>query len=460
MRTFRVVVATSVVATSATLLSGCEALTNNSFIGGDDAVIRDRGQDYEQSKIGAPLVVPAHLDGQKVQTMLEIPDIGTAAIESDQEFEIPRPEFFIAEAGNDKVNMDRAGDERLIVVNEPIDQVWAKVQEFWRFNAQPLAVSDPKQAMMETEWIESDVEAPGFFSRMVSKLTFSEIEGPTRDKLRVYLRPDDQATKTSIRLSHLRASTEGAAPDWSDSAQDVNYKSEVMYELLHYLSKNTIESTASAERARQNQRGRVFLGRDSHGKPVLKMTVSVDKAWEMLEQSLLGAQVDVGSSDKQLGKYYITYTSKAPLIEEEEDDRGFFEWLHGDREDIKINTAAIQGALGVDDEDPNAGPRYSSKPQVELSDSPEAEQQRLAEQDGYKIWLGDRIIYVFASGEDDGANVDPQSGEVTYTGQYQVKVSRRSSGIYVSLLTDQENPAPVGVAEELFWKLRDQIQSN
>ncbi|RDE24264.1 outer membrane protein assembly factor BamC [Motiliproteus coralliicola] len=453
----RVVLAASFVA-----LSGCETLTNNFLYGGEDAVIRDRGQDYEKSEIAAPLVVPSHLDSERIQNTLEIPDIGTAAVATDDEFEIPRPDFFIAEAGNEKVNLAREGQQRLIVVNEPIGQVWTKVQDFWGYNDQAIAISDPRQGMMETAWIDSGGEEPGFFSRMVARLTFSDVEeGPTRDKLRVYLRPDlEDQNKTSIRLDHLRTSTREAEEpaDWSGKSKSVSYQSEVMYDLLHYLSKNTIEATASAERARRAQQGRVFIGRDSRGKPVLKMTVPVDQAWDMLESSLLSADVDVGSFDRSLGKYYITYSSSAALLDESEDDVGFLDWLHGNREDIKISSEVLATALGAE-EDPNEGPRYSSKPEVELADNPDLEQQRLAAQDGYKIWLGDRIIYVFGNG-DQGGDVDPETGELVYTGRYQVAMTRRSSGVYVSLLTDKGIPAPVGVAEELFWKLRDQMQPN
>lgn len=452
----------AVLAVSIISLAGCETLTNNFLYGGEDAVIRDRGQDYEKAQISPPLVVPSHLDSNTIQNTLEIPDIGTAAVESDQEFEIPRPDFFIAEAGNEKVNLARQGNQRLIVVNEPIDQVWIKVQDFWNFNDQPIEISDPRQGMMETAWIDSGGEEPGFFSRMVARLTFSDVEeGPTRDKLRLYLRPDSESqSKTSIRLDHLRASSSDTdqPADWSGKSQSVSYQSEVMYDLLHYLSKNTIEATASAERARRAQQGQVFIGRDSQGKPVLKMTVPVDQAWSMLENSLLSSEIDVGSFDRSLGKYYITYTSAAPLVDDTEDEVGFLDWLHGDREDIKISSDVLAGVLGAED-DPNEGPRYSSKPEPELIDNPDLEQQRLAARDGYKIWLGGRIIYVFDSGQQSG-DLDPETGELLFTGKYQVAMTRRSSGIYVSLLTDKGTPAPVGVAEELFWKLRDQMQFN
>ena len=444
---------------SALLLSGCGALTDNALIGGEDAVFRDRGQDYEESQVQKPLEVPPHLSSDKIRTLLPVPDIGEAAIESEQEFEVPRPDFFIAEAGNDKVNMAREGRERLIIVDDSKAEVWSKLQSFWDENQQEIVITDPERGMMETAWIDSGEEQPGFFSRLVSKLTSKDVQGPAHDKLRAFIKPiDGDAGKTSIRLRHLRAplNDPNQQPDWGGAAEDVDYKSQLMYELLHYLSQSSVETTASAAQQRAQQSGRVFIGRSSLEQPVLKLTVSVDQAWTLLEQALLKAQVDVGSSDRSLGKYYVTYT--ATVLPEEAESPGFFDWLHGEREDIMISSDAIQGALGVESEEADSGPRYSSKPAVVLDDSPEAEQQRLKESDGYKIWLGDRVIYVFGSDQPQPElETDPDTGDIRYTGRYQIKLTRRSSGVYVTVLNEQAEPAPHNIAEELLWDLKEQM---
>ena len=202
----------------------------------------------------------------------------------------------------------------------------------------------------------------------------------------------------------------------------------------------------------------MYFGRGSKGEPVLKLTVSVDQAWEQLDQALKQAQVDVGSSNRQLGRYYITYTSPVP-IESDQDSAGFFEWLHGDREDVVINTDALDAALGIESDEANEGPRYSSKAVI----SPEqldakARQQRLADSEGYKIWLGEKVLYVFDSQQNDAAvQQNPESGVLEYTGRYQVKLTRRSSGVYVSILTEAVQPAPKSVAEDILWTLKENI---
>ena len=450
-------------AIAAIQLSGCGLIFNNDLIGGDEAYIRDRGQDYEKSQEGKELVVPAHLDSDKVQDQLVVPEIGTAAVESDKEFEIPRPDFFVAEAGNEKVNLARAGQDRLILVNEPQQQVWQKLQEFWASNDQPIAIADPAQGLMETAWIDSGEEDPGFISQMVASMTFSDVDGPAMDKLRTYIKPvDGDTSKTSIRLQHLRASISDTdqAADWSSAGQDVHYKSKMMYEILHYLSKSTVETTASAARLRQTQQGRVYFGRGSKGEPVLKLTAPVDQAWDQLDKALQQANVDVGSSNRQLGRYYITYTSAIP-VEADDDNTGFFEWLHGDREDFVIDTKAFGEALGVESDEPE-GPEYSNKTaEQKAATEVKSEQQRMVESEGYKIWIGEKVLYVFSDAADDERiSVNSETGAVEFTGRYQVKLTRRSSGVYVSILTEASEPAPKSVAEDILWTLKENIPAS
>ena len=445
---------------SVLLLSSCSALTDNRFIGGEDAVLRDRAQDYEGSEVAKALVIPSHLDSDKVKDLLIVPDIGIAATTSDKDFEIPRPDFFLAEAGNDKVNLARAGQERLIIVNEPLPRVWDKLQTFWRSNNQTIVLNDPEQGLMETAWINSGEAAPGFFSRLVANLTFNKVEGPAHDKLRLYLKPvEGAADKTSIRLRHLRAAITdtGQAADWSADSQQVGYKSQMMYEILHYLSHSTEESTASAVRERQNQRGRIYFGRSSQGEPVLKLAVSVDEAWDRIQQGLIQAQVNVGSADKNLGKYYITYSSLVPV--DNQKPVGFFGWLHGKDDDITFDTGALGSELTAQADE--QAPVYSATvtPGVQRSeaDANRIEPRETLDSDGYKIWLDNTLIYIFGDKKDKQTAVDKASAAVTFTGQYQILLTRRNSGVYVSVLTAGGLPAAVSVAEDILWTLKENM---
>ena len=456
MKQYYIFIARAVaVLTGSAILSGCGWMTDNALIG-DNGLVRDRTQDYEKAVTIPRLEVPEHLDDDAIRDILIIPDVGTVASRSEEEFEVPRPDFFYAESGNEIVSLAREGFDKYIVVDEPIRDVWQKVGDFWSYNEVDIDLSNPAQGVMETAWIQERVEEPGFFSSLLNKATFQDVEGPHRDKLRVLLARADDEGRTAIKMQHLRVSSteEASQPDWSAQSRDVSYKSEMMYELLHYLSRTTSTKTAKTLLSRQSSgRGAALLGRDSNGNPVLKLATGIDNAWEWVDTAMSAAEVDVGSSDRSLGKYYITYTTSTAFAESS--DGGFWsfiDWLHGDREEISISTGFLEDAIGIepDEEDAANKIRYSQ------NDVEEVDPNDLSKKEGYKIWLGGKAIYVFETSKSDFVE-NKETGELEHTGHYQIKLSRRRSGVYVSVLTDASIEASAIVAEEILWNIKDNL---
>ncbi|WP_207061924.1 outer membrane protein assembly factor BamC [Motiliproteus sp. SC1-56] len=439
----------SVVALAGLMLAGC-ASVNDVLPGGDEWAIRDRSQDYQQARTLARIEVPAHLDAEAIEDILVVPEVSEVATATGRDFEVPRPSFFYAEAGNEVVNLAREGQEKLILVDEPQEVVWEKVQGFWRYNEVDIALMDPELGIMETAWIAGREEAPGFFTTLLKRATFQEVEPPYQDKLRLVLTRPADAGQTAIRLQHARLPADTESVDWSRQAEDLSYKSEIMYELLHYLSKSSADTSARGLARRQQGTSPALLGRDSRGEPVLKLSADIDVAWSQLEQAMTRAELDVGSADRALGKYYITYTTATAFDAEEEGGFwGFLSWLHGDREDITISDSVLSSAFGIEP-DEKARIRYSRN-----EPSPD-EPVALEEQEGYKIYLGERVIYVFGS-DKSGFEKNEATGKLEHTGQYQVKLNRQRSGVYVSVLTDGAEPAPDTVAEEILWEIKENM---
>ncbi len=442
-------VAVTVVLASVVGLSAC---SNNPFYG-DEGIVRDKKQDYEAATTVPRIKVPDHLDSSSIQDLLVVPEVGTVAIKQEGDFEVPRPSFFYAEAGNDVVNMARDGKEKYILVNEKPEDVWQKMTEFWSFNHLKLAVIDPQQGVMETSWIRDEPEESGFFTGLVKSVTFQGDDENRLDKLRVKLARDDDPNRTAIRMQHIRvtAEEEPAAADWSKEETDVSYKSDMMYALLHYLSKATDSTTAVALKKRETQTELVTqLGRDADSNPVLKVVGDVDDVWASIGDAMDEAQMDVGSSNKEIGKYYLTYTTTTRFNEDDVGGFwGFIKWLHSDRDEITVNTDFLSRAIGVETEEDKI--RYSA------NENTAEDPNSLENKDGYKIWLGGRVVYVFESGEN--ASLNEETGELEHTGLYQVKLSRRSNGVYVSVLTDEAAPANSIVAEEILWVIKENIRS-
>ena len=445
-------------------LSGCSTLKNNPLYG-EEGVIRDRSQDYELARRAERLQLPPHLRAKTMQEQLVVPDVGVTATRSNAEFEVPRPEFFYAESGSDRVNLRREDGEKLIVVDEPIADVWLKAQDFWSFNNIEISRADPRQGIMETAWIELDGREYSFIDRWVKRLTLQSVDGATKNKLLMSLRPDpDDYGRTSVRLRHVQfpADAEVAEINWDQQARDVEYKSDMMFELLRYFSKSSEPQTANTYTAMQAQQvQRPLLGRDSRGNPVLKVNAEIDQAWEQVSSALDKAGVDVGTRDQEAGIFYLTYTTTTPVDDTEK--MGFFEWLHSDRGEIKLDTSMISRALGGDEEE-QGGIRYSSGQSgpvqaVEDADTPVdndlSDPNNLANQKGYKIWFAGKVIYVFGGGESGVYN--EETGSYEHTGRYQLHMNRTRSGVFLSVTDEEGLAAPPVVAEEILWAVKDQL---
>lgn len=448
-------------------LTGCSMVENNPLYG-DNGVIRDRSQDYELARKSERLQLPPHLRAKTMQEQLVVPDVGATATRSDAEFEVPRPEFFYAESGSDSVNFRRVEGEKVILVDEPIADVWLKAQDFWAFNDLDIVRSDPRQGVMETDWIVLDGRDYGFVDLWVKRLTLQDVDGPTRNKLRMTLRPDpDNYGRTAVRLKHVQFPEDAdvASIDWDNQARDVGYKSDMMFELLRYLSKASSQHTANTLVALQQQRAdRPLLGRDSRGNPVLKISAPIDTAWVQVDRALDKAQVDVGTRDQAAGIFYLTYTTTTPFDDTEK--MGFFEWLHSDRGEIKLDTSMISAALGGEEED-ETGVRYSAVGALPSSERVEEDGELTTElsdptnpanQKGYKIWFGGKVVYVFGNGE--SGNYNAETGNYEHTGRYQLKLNRTRSGVFLSVHNADGLEAPAIVAEEILWAVKDELPQN
>ncbi|MBV1789149.1 outer membrane protein assembly factor BamC [Marinobacterium sp. D7] len=447
----------------AAALSGCGVLKDNPLYG-ESGLVRDRGQDYERAGAGERLALPPGMRARQTQEQLVVPEVGTTATALQGEFKVPRPEFFYVESGTDKVNLKREDGERVLVVDEPIADVWVKLQEFWAFNNIDLSLVDPRQGVMETDWITLEGDNYGFVDGWIKRLTFQDIEGESRNKLRVTLRPEqDDYERTSIRMQHVKypLEQEVSAVDWDNDSQEIEYKADMMFEMLRFLSKSSEPDSQSLLAMQNKTHAGAQLGRDSRGHPVLRLSAPIDESWAQLNEALDATTIDVGTRDQKAGKVYLTYTTSTPVDDTER--MGFFEWLHSDRDEIKLDTGFLDSALGGGDDADADAIQYSSgkapsggdEADGKLAGSDLADPNNLANQKGYKIWLGGKVIYVFG-GQGSGV-YNSETNAYEHTGRYQLKLNRTRNGVFLSVLTDQGLAAPNLVAEEILWTLKDHL---
>lgn len=470
-------------------IAGCGSISNPIY--GESGIINDRSQNYEKSESTQRLELPPSLQARskQMEDRLSVPSAGQTASVRTSDFEVPRPEFFYADAGSEKVNLKRENGDKILIVDEPVGDVWIQLQDFLRFNDVELAKSSPREGVMETAWIDSDGKDYSFIDSLIKRMTFQDIDGAVSDKLQLSVRPvKDDYNRTSIAMKHVRVAQDAktSAVDWSNSAQDVGYKSDMMFEVLRYLSKSSNDVTTQSALVKQkSQQIRPQLGRDSKGFPALKVTAPVDQAWQQIDSALTRSGLDIGTRDQETGVFYMTYTTSTPFDETEK--MGFFEWLHSDRKEIKLSTGGVASALGFSDEGEQVS--YSAKavshPEVKEStlktplkseaeesivtiasttnDLAETDQTNYsvndpndpANQKGFKIWFNGKVVYNF--GAEEGGVYNTESGAYEHVGQYQLRMNRTANGVYLTVKTPEGYSAPAVIADEILWQIKDNI---
>lgn len=452
--------------TGALGLTGCSVLENNPIYG-EQGIIHDRSKDYLKAAQGTRLVFPETAKAKQVQDSLTIPEIGDTATDRLSDFSAPRPTFFYADTTTDKVDVARKDGHKLIMVDSDVEHVWQQIQDFWAYNNVQIAKADPVSRVMETEWIRNTPESTGLLDGWLKKLTFSTDSSNVEDKLRIELSQNvDERGRTAINMRHIRRDQKSKDQplDWSVQSNDVGYQSDMMFEMLRYLSRAAqAEDAPSLVRYSQKSIGALYqIGRDSTGRPVLKINQPIDEAWLAVSQAMSKDNWDVGTRDKNKGIIYLSFTSKLPVAERE--NQGFFAWLHSDREEIKLSTSFLGDAFGGDDSAKGNNEIFYTKKSLVSAEQPnedgtlktaeQIEQERLANSDGFKIWFGDKVVYVFGGGEAKKVETD---GAVELTAPYQLHFNRTRTGVYLSVLTDKEEAASVPRAEEMLWTLKEAL---
>ncbi|MGI9135079.1 MAG: outer membrane protein assembly factor BamC, partial [Rhodoferax sp.] len=100
------------------------------------------------------------------------------------------------------VRIERAGNQRWLVVNRPAEKLWDSVKDFWQENGFVLAMDKSDLGIMETDWAENRSKIPldavrNFLGKMLDSL-YSTGE---RDKFRTRLERNAQG-ETEIFISH------------------------------------------------------------------------------------------------------------------------------------------------------------------------------------------------------------------------------------------------------------------
>ncbi|MEO8014247.1 MAG: outer membrane protein assembly factor BamC [Polaromonas sp.] len=271
--------------------------------------------DYKSSGTKGPsLDVPPDLTQLSRDTRYVVP--GTAVSASSYQIGQPAQAVTTAAAAVGDVRIERAGNQRWLVVNRSADKLWTPVRDFWLESGFLLAQDQENLGIMETDYAENRAKLPQDFIRNALGKVFDSLYSTgERDKFRTRLerRPDGG---TEIYISHRGMeeivtgskgggnSAGGDGTIWQPRPTDPELEAEFLRRLMVKLGVTQEQSKALIAAGATTQTSRIAM---LNNLPVVQIDEGFERAWRRVGLALDRTGFTVEDRDRSQGTYFVRY---------------------------------------------------------------------------------------------------------------------------------------------------------
>ncbi|MBL8440935.1 MAG: outer membrane protein assembly factor BamC [Betaproteobacteria bacterium] len=226
----------------------------------------------------------------------------------------------------DNIRIERAGQQRWLVVALPPDKLWTTIKDFWQETGFIINLERPEAGVMETDWAENRAKIPSDIIRnTLGKILDSLYSSGERDKFRTRLEPGAAAGTTDIFISHRgmeEVYTSSAKDDtrWQPRPPDSELEAEMLRRLMVRLG--TEEKHAEISVAQAKAEPKAKLARNDDGSGTVEVQERFDRAWRRVGLALDRVGFTVEDRDRAKGLYFVRYVD--PNLDSKKEDKG---WL-------------------------------------------------------------------------------------------------------------------------------------
>lgn len=208
------------------------------------------------------------------------------------------------------VRIERAGNQRWLVIQRPADAVWQPIKTFWEDSGFLLVLDQEKLGLMETDWAENRAKLPQDFIRnTLGKLLDSLYSTGERDKFRTRLERN-AAGETEVYISHrgmveVYSNTSKDQTIWQPRQPDPELEAEFLRRLMVKLGASQEEAKAQVATAGAPPRARLL---ETAGVPTaVEVGESFDRAWRRVGVTLDRSGFTVEDRNRAQGIYFVRY---------------------------------------------------------------------------------------------------------------------------------------------------------
>ena len=289
--------------------------------------------DYRSASTAKPpsLDVPPDLTQLSKDTRYVVVD-GAISASGLQKTATPTAGSPVAALAVGDVRIERAGNQRWLVVSRPAEKIWEPVKRFWLDNGFVLQKEQSDLGIMETDWAENRSKIPmDLIRRTIGRLVDGLYSTSERDKFRTRLERNANG-ETEIFISHRGLIENYTTPEkdltaWQPRPTDPELEAEFLRRLMVALGVPKEQSAAQVETRTNKAIARVEA---DGGQPVVRIEEGFDRAWRRIGLALDRTGFTGEDRDRKQGLYFVRYV--APPTDAK--DAGFFGKIFGSSEKI------------------------------------------------------------------------------------------------------------------------------
>ena len=298
-----------------------------------------------------PLEVPPELSAPTMDDRYAVPDPRATTTYSAYEKQNATPGQASPASGPapvlpkvEGVRIERAGDQRWLVVNGTLEQVWPVIREFWIEAGYPLVREEPQLGIMETDWIEDRAKVPqDIVRRTVGRVLPGLWSTPRRDKFRTRLERGEQPGTTEVYVSNraveeIYTNAQQDRTTWQALPADRELEAEMLNRIMENLGvdRSTKVAASKPQAPTPGVRATAPVAAtpvvapanavlENGGAGPLVVNDGFDRAWRRVGLALDRVGFTVEDRDRSKGLFYVRYID--PDAENPADKEGFIDKL-------------------------------------------------------------------------------------------------------------------------------------
>jgi outer membrane protein assembly factor BamC len=312
---------------AAFLISGCSVLEEDKI-------------NYRSVGKGTSLEVPPDLVQLSRDNRYNIPG-GTATASGFEAGKATGPVTGTAPIVIGDVKIERAGNQRWLVINRTPEKLWPQLRDFWTENGFLLTTDDQNIGILETDWAENRAKLPQDAIRsLLGKVFDSLYSTGERDKFRTRVERNANGS-TEIFVSHrgmIEKYTTGSKDNtvWTPRDADPELEAEFLRRMMVKMGVTEEQSKRVITAAPVQQTSKIV---SQNGQNVIQIDEAFDRAWRRVGLALDRTGFTVEDRDRANGVYFVRYVALNP----DKKEPGFFGKLFGN----EANTPVLKYRIAV-----------------------------------------------------------------------------------------------------------------